>query len=130
MKERERRRQKAYIYMKLGARENWKAFEKLYQKKDHIFVPLNQVLMKKELYYVWFPMVLIWCGWEMYLSCCFRNGNSWILILCSNINCQTLSNSIIGYLIWIMSFLKFKCGGGCEMNWEIGIDIYTLICIK
>lgn len=38
--------------MKLGARENWKAFEKLYQKKDHIFVPLNQVLMKKGLYYV------------------------------------------------------------------------------
>ena len=26
-----------------------------------------------------------------------------------------------------------KCGGGCggggEMNWEIGIDIYTVICI-
>ena len=21
-------------------------------------------------------------------------------------------------------------GGGCGMNWEIGIDIYTLICIK
>ena len=21
-------------------------------------------------------------------------------------------------------------GGGCVMNWEIGIDIYTLICIK
>ena len=22
------------------------------------------------------------------------------------------------------------CGGGGVMNWEIGIDIYTLICIK
>ena len=21
-------------------------------------------------------------------------------------------------------------GGGCVMNWEIGIDIYTLICVK
>ena len=21
-------------------------------------------------------------------------------------------------------------GGGCGMNWEIGIDMYTLICIK
>ena len=21
-------------------------------------------------------------------------------------------------------------GGGCVMNWEIGIDMYTLICIK
>ena len=21
-------------------------------------------------------------------------------------------------------------GGGCEMNWETGIDMYTLMCIK
>lgn len=42
-----------YIYIwKLGARENQMAFNKLQQKKDHIFVPLNQVLMKKRLYYM------------------------------------------------------------------------------
>ena len=25
---------------------------------------------------------------------------------------------------------KWGCGGGGGMNWEIGIDIYTPICIK
>ena len=25
---------------------------------------------------------------------------------------------------------KWRGGGGCVMNWYIGIDIYTLICIK
>ena len=29
-------------------------------------------------------------------------------------------------LIWLLAGV----GGGGGMNWEIGIDIYTLICIK
>ena len=44
--------------------------------------------------------------------------------------CCSLYSMIIGPLLLELKNTPGGCPGGGGMNWEIGIDIYTLICIK